>query len=157
MNTITIELCAEDRARLDAIITGLAQTNHHNCAGCVQAAVTTAVAIAKDPDNVDPAYTEEAPRPLDTNVVMEHPADASTAHLEPVAVEAPVQEGPKAEKPIAFEKFQASVAAFISKGGDKSALKAYLTEKYGKGQVSAVPEDKRAEVLKHLETLLKTG
>ena len=91
----------------------------------------------------------------------EHPVGCDTTHLEPPAPQPEVDptanpepattepEAPKA-KPIDFESFRGRVAKYLASGGDKAALRDYLTEKFGSGQVSAVPEDKRAEVLAHL-------
>lgn len=147
MNTITIELCTEDRARLDAILAALTQQNHHNCAGCVQAAVTTAVAIAQDPGNVDPAYQPPA---------AEHPADAPTAQFEIVDTPTPWDEKPTAEEPQAaepikvdLEKFKGAVMKFLENGGDREAVKAHLMEAYGVQPLSKVPADHRADVLNH--------
>lgn len=150
MSTITIELCAEDRARLDAIIAGLAQMHTPNCAGCVQSAVQAAVAIAKDPDNVDPAYL---PNP------EEHPADAPTAQFEIVDTPTPFDnEEPKAEEPkpaepepvkVELEKFKGAVMKYLENGGDREAVKAFISASYGVQALSKVPEDKRAEALTH--------
>ena len=94
------------------------------------------------------------PAPENYTNGAEHPADAPTTHLEPTEPQPepdpqPEAEAPKA-KPIDFESFRGRVAKYLAGGGDKAALKEYLTEKFGSGQVSAVPEDKRAEVLEYL-------
>ena len=61
MTTITIELCAEDRARLDGILEAL---KSHNCQGCVEAAVKyTAAQMAAPMEPVAPvSEAKENPR-----------------------------------------------------------------------------------------------
>ena len=48
MNHITIELCAEDRARLDKILTAL--ENHPNCEPCLETVKDLADAIEAQPE-----------------------------------------------------------------------------------------------------------
>ena len=135
MSTITIELCAEDRARLDAIIAGLGGRGH-SCA-CQHQNETTA------PEAVEPKTIAPAP------VAPAAPAEVFEPEAPAAAPEAPKTE--EKPKPVDFEEFRGRVAKYLAGGGDKAALKAYLEEHYGTGQVSAVPEDKRAEVLAHIE------
>ena len=149
MNTITFELCTEDRARLDAIISGLSRLNAHNCSGCVESAVQMAVEVAKNPDDVDPSYIKGIG-------ADEHPAEASTAHLE-VVTNAP-DEAPKApeEKPLEFAKFQGLVSKVIAEGKcTKPQLREHMAEytylKDGKEEtctkLSDIPEAKRVGFL----------
>lgn len=152
MNTITIELCKEDRARLDAIIEGLSKLTTHNCHNCVESAVQMAVTVAKDPDNVDPAYTGQ-PAPA------EHPIDATTEHLtvvEPAATEEPP--APEAPKPVTlkFADFQGLISKVLAEGKcTKPQLREHMAEvtyiKDGKEcrctKLSDIPEDRRAEFL----------
>lgn len=68
MNTITIELCTEDRARLDAIIEGLAKQTP-NCQSCVEHVmagvngIAAKVAVPADPE------PEEQPQMADPEAV----------------------------------------------------------------------------------------
>jgi hypothetical protein len=125
MNKIVFELCAEDRARLDAIIAGLQHLG----------------GVPGAPDGVL------------------HPADASTAHLEPPAAApaasqpepAPVVPAPEV-KPVSLGEFQ---KAIVTRCAESAAMKAKvqaLVHKYAPS-VSEIPEDKRAEVLAELAKL----
>lgn len=127
MNHITIELCKEDRQRLDEVIAFLGW-------------------IASE--------MKSKPAPAET-----HPIDATTAHLEPVedpAHEAPapaeelVTEEPTPEvKPVSLAEFQKAVTQAVAKGAKQKAAAKEIINKYA-ASVSAVPEDKRAEVMAEL-------
>ena len=122
MNTITIELCKEDRQRLDEIIASLGMI----------------VAGQK---------SEPAPAP-----VAEHPIDSPTAHLEPVEeTPAPIIEEPAAPevKPVSLAEFQKAVTQAVAKGPKQKEAAKGIINKYA-ASVSAVPEEKRAEVMAEL-------
>lgn len=139
MNKIVIELCAEDRARLDAIIAGL-----QSLAAGGAAEFQTRYMGKWD----IPAAPAE-----------EHPADASTAHLEPpVAAPAASQPEPAAVepapevKPVSLGEFQ---KAIVTRCAESAAMKAKvqaLVHKYAPS-VSEIPEGKRSEVLAELAKL----
>lgn len=119
MNTITIELCAEDRARLDAILEAL---------------------------------TNGAPK-VEAKAEPEHPVEDPFPETKDPAVEpAPVVEAPKKpEAPkVKMEDVQQKVVA-LSAAGKKAEVRAIVTA-YAE-RVSAVPEDKLAEVLEKLNAL----
>lgn len=138
MNMIVIELCAEDRARLDDIIAGLAKV-------------------------ADAAAAEAAPLISEATALLaasaEHPADASTAHLEPpVAAPAASQPEPAAVepapevKPVSLGEFQ---KAIVTRCAESAAMKSKvqtLVHKYAPS-VSEIPEGKRADVLAELANL----
>ena len=121
MNHITIELCKEDRQRLDEVIAFLGL-------------------IAGELKN----------QPTPKTPVIDHPVDAPTTHLEP-AEEIPTEPAAPAPevKIVPFAEFQAAVTRVVAKGPDQKAAAREIISKYG-GSVSAVPEDKRAEAMAEL-------
>ncbi len=133
MNTITIELCKEDRKRLDDL-TG---------------AVTLLASVlgSFQPPEIRTEILQEA-------TGSDHPVDASTAHLEPAdapattpaAEPAPVEPTPE---PVSFAEFQKAVTQAVAKGPKQKAAAKEIINKYA-ASVSAVPEDKRAEVMAEL-------
>lgn len=136
MNTITIELCSEDRARLDAIIEGL-KGCRPNCSSCVQ----TALGMMSDVHNA-PA---------------EHPADAPATHLEPPApAPDPEPDSVHAMKPtpapVSLGEFQKAIVTRCAESAETKEKVQALIHQYA-ASVSAVPEDKRAAVLAALATI----
>jgi len=124
MNRIVFELCAEDRARLDDIIAGLAK-----------------VAAA--------AAAEAAPLIGEATAMLaaaaEHPADAPTTHLEPPAPAPEV-------KPVPLGEFQKAIVTRCAESPAMKAKVQALVHKYAPS-VSEIPEDKRPEVLAALKNL----
>ena len=149
-NTITIELCHQDRDRLDRIIALLdAIPVPENALTLGTAAKKEHLCVCRNTAAADPApaQPEEVAGAIPTS-----PAEPEEA---PDADEIPCGPGPEENeappaKPIDLADFQAAVARYLANGGDRAALKAHLETTYGVGQVRAVPEDKRAEVLKYI-------
>ena len=132
MNTITIitELCAEDRARLDALIEALTK---HNCKGCVEAA--TAYTAAQ----LSPSVVPVAPTTED--------------HEEPKAEPTPEPELPAVEEDapaVTLSDIQQTVVT-LSAAGKKAQVRDIITA-YA-SRVSAIPEDKVGEVWQKLNEL----
>ena len=137
--TITIELCSEDRARLDGILEAL---KNHNCKGCVEAA--TAYAAAQ----LSPAY---AAAQLSPAVVPGEPATED--HEEPKAEPTPEPEQPAAKEDVpavTLSDIQQKVVA-LSAAGKKAQVRDIITA-YA-SRVSAIPEDKVGEVWQKLTEL----
>lgn len=130
MTTLTIELCAEDRARLDGILEALTK---HNCKGCVEAAVNyTAAQMAAPVAPVEPATKD---------------------HEEPKAEPAPEPEQPavKEDAPaVTLSDIQQKVVT-LSAAGKKAEVRDIITA-YA-SRVSAIPEDKVGEVWQKLTEL----
>lgn len=130
MTTLTIELCAEDRARLDAIIDALTK---HNCKGCVEAAVSyTAAQMTALVEPVEPV---------------------SEANEEPKAEPAlePEQPAVKEDAPaVSLSDIQQKVVT-LSAAGKKAEVRSIITA-YA-SRVSAIPEDKVGEVWQKLTEL----
>ena len=122
-NTITIELCAEDRARLDAIL----------------AALSDKASAPAEPAAVAPvAAPEEAPAP-----VQPEPEKPAVVPAEPAVEEA---------KPIHTKAdLLAKVQHLIAQGGKKAEARAII--KQYADRVSDVPADKIDEVMAKLAEL----
>ena len=122
-NTITIELCAEDRARLDAIL----------------AALSDKASAPAEPAAVAPvAAPEEAPAP-----VQPEPEKPAVAPAAPAVEEA---------KPIHTKAdLLAKVQRLIAQGGKKAEARAII--KQYADRVSDVPADKIDEVMAKLAEL----
>lgn len=131
MNKIVIELCEEDRTRLDRIISGLEILN--------------AASAKVQMDN-----------PAINAVAAEHPAGESTTHLEPTvaAPDAPAPEpAPAPEvKTVSKGEFQKAIVVRCAESPVMKAKVQALVHRYATS-VSAIPEDKRAEVLAELAKL----
>ena len=160
-NTITIELCAEDRARLDRLTLAL-ENNVHNCEGCVksalewkeiqqdpiQQAIADALARAEKTPTEKPTEAPEAPTAQAAPI--DHPADEDL----PWEAAAPAEE-PKPT--ITQDQLQQKVMQLAA--ANNGAMKAKVREivnAYAK-KVSDIPEDKRAEVWDKLTALEKGG
>lgn len=130
-NTITIELCAEDRARLDGILEALTK---HNCKGCVEAAVNyTASQMGAAPvEPVAPVSADEAEPKAEPSPEPEQPA---------VKEDAPV---------VTLSDIQQKVVT-LSAAGKKAQVRDIITA-YA-SRVSAIPEDKVGEVWHKLTEL----
>ena len=149
-NKITIELCAEDRARLDRLADALdrmACEKVHDpnqlTIDDAQKALAEAMARASTPtEKPTEAAGEAKPSPAS----IDHPVDETT----PWEAPAPAEE----EKPtITQEQLQQRVTQMAA--ANNGALKTKVREivqAYAK-KVSDVPEDKRAEVWDKLTAL----
>lgn len=145
-NIITIELCTEDRARLDRIIEALG--NHHNCEHCVSAAITMTKAAQAEAET--PTAEANEPAPTTNPPEEEKPAETPTEHpldAPPIEVDEPTApEAPKVEP----AEVQRKVVDLCSKG-KKAEVKAVIMT-YAPN-VSSIPADKLAEVLEKLNAL----
>lgn len=129
MNNITIELCAEDRARLDNILEALQ----------AMGGKALNIEVPKDTEKaVEPAESpKEQPKPA---TPKETPTEAPKA-----------QEAPKADAPeVTAAELQSKVVQLVT-AGKKEATRAIIME-YAKS-VGEIPAEKRAEVLARLKEL----
>lgn len=125
-NFITIELCKEDRKRIDELI---------GMAGWI-------VGALKDMANHPLAVLEQTEQPAPVN---EHPVDEVSPHAAPEPVAEP-------EVNYTKEDVQALVLKLAAPGtGKKDAVKAIVNE-YAK-KVSDIPEEKLNEVMAKLQKL----
>lgn len=135
MNNITVkvELSAEDRTRLDNILTELKSLV---TGGPVQELDLTATLAAALP-------------------AEEHPIDAPVTHFETPAEPVPTEPTPapaEEVKPVSLAEFQKAVTLVCAKGTEQKKAAKAVINKYAPS-VSAVPEDKRAEVMAELAKL----
>lgn len=142
-NLITIELCAEDRARIDRLATALEalQPPTIHMDDPVQKALAEQVAKStKAPTEspVEPAGEAKVETPA---TPQPEPEAAAVAEPAPVAEAKPV--------PTTAE-LQQKVIALVNNG--KKADVAAIIKSYA-ATVSGIPEDKRAEVLDKLNAL----
>jgi predicted transcriptional regulator len=162
-NIITIELCAEDRARLDRLAEAL---ERKACEKCVSAALEV-IGNEKQPTETDPVQQAFADVLAKANTPTEKPTEAtgaSTAEAAPIdhpaeedlpdEADAPAEE---AKPTVTQDQLQQKVMQLAA--ANNGALKAKVREivnAYAK-KVSDVPEDKRAEVWDKLTALEKGG
>lgn len=163
MNNITIELCVEDRARIDRLITAL---ERRNCDSCVATALQYGKLITEDASKTKPTQTddvqqalaetlkkaEEASKPQSPkNAVQEE-----EAHTLPTTP--PEEEKPEGEKPTptdtAKKVSRTDVRAKfveLSGKGKKEEAKAIIQAYASK--IPDLPEDKLEEILGKLNKL----
>ena len=128
MNTITIELCKEDRQRIDELIA---------FAGLIVGEMKSRPVATLETAEISVGLPVEGAAHLDPVVTEEPPAAAID---EPAAPEV---------TPVAFAEFQKAVTQAVAKGPKQKAAAKEIINKYAKS-VSEVPEDKRAEVMAEL-------
>lgn len=161
--TLSVELGPVTLGKLDKILEAL-QGCRPNCDRCVEtvlrawdetkgAAVNTVVTVAPQEAPVAPASEPEAVAP-ETG----HPADETTAHVDPEPAVEPEQptepEVPKytkADVQALVQKLAAPTSPEHKRTGAKTIVKSYGAK------VSDIPEDKYAEVMDKLTALDKEG
>lgn len=119
-NTITIELCAEDRARLDKIIEGLANTPK-----CDKRAKTVAETAA----GITQSATEPQEAPKEKPKTETHPTEEAPqgSTQEPESY-APAE---KVEPTVTLEQIQQKVVQLAASGADKKAKVREVISAYG--------------------------
>lgn len=139
MNTITIELCAEDRARLDKILEALENASPR-CDRCMEATLDY-IKTKEVKDGPWPAENEpQEPKPEEPEVVQ--PAEEKPAQPEP--------ESDSTAPAVTVEDIRSKVLT-LTAAGKKGEIREIITAYAAK--VSDIPEDKRAEVLEKLTAL----
>lgn len=133
MNNIIIELCTEDRARLDKIIEALEKSRPH-CENCVQ--------LVNDLCHVNTsAETPQAPT---------EDATPKQTQPEPKKATEPKNENVSPAPEISVEDIRSKVIQ-LSAAGKRDEIKAVINA-YAE-RVGDIPADKRAEVLEKLNAL----
>lgn len=131
-NTITIELCAEDRARLDRLTDFL----------------------IKRIEQVDELYGKEMPSRTAKETTEEKPTETTQPEPTPAAEAEPVKtdsnEPTKAEPEVTIEDIRGKVLE-LTGAGKREQVSAIIKDYAEK--VSSIPVDKRAEVLEKLNKL----
>lgn len=153
-NHITIELCAEDRARLDRLAEAL---ERRACDKCVATALEYAKAQQQEAEP-DP-IAEAARKALGLTDTKESPvepqeqAEAPTPTTTPQEEETPTEEAstePTTEKTVSRDELKAKVIKLCAKGLKEQTRD--IVREYAQ-TVTAIPEDKLAECYKKLEAL----
>lgn len=166
-NNITIELCAEDRARLDRLAVALEAMqswNNRNCQACVEKVIEVAKTGLKP---VAPEEPRDELQERLANTIKEAAefvgADRTTTSAEPQESPAPTDTPKTEEKPTDEEKTDPTTAKKV----DHAELRAKVIELSAKGlkdqtrdivrsyaaTVKEVPEDKLSECYEKLVAL----
>lgn len=155
-NTITIELCAEDRARLDRLAEAL---ERRTCDKCVTTAIEALNANHETKTETDPVQKALAETLARANETVEAPknapeqAETSTPTTTPPEEEKPTREEPTTPpttKKVDRADLRAKVIELSAKGlkeQTRDIVRAYAQT------VTAVPEDKVAECYEKLVAL----
>lgn len=147
-NNITIELCAEDRARLDRLAAALEK---RTCDKCVAAALQWQKACTEQPAEADPIQQKLAETLAKANDAVEAPkntteaAEAPTPATTPAEEEKPTEEAPAAPAPtktVSRAELRAKFIELSAKGLKPQATD--IVKSYAQ-TIPAVPEDKVAE------------
>ena len=121
-NTITIELCAEDRARLDKIIEGLV-ANTPKCDKCAKTVAETVAAVTQ-------THTEEPQEaPKEEPKTETPPAEEAPQ----VSTQEPESDAPAevVEPAVTLEQIQQKVVQLAAAGADKKAKVRDVISAYG--------------------------
>ena len=174
---LTVELCAEDRARLDKIIEGLAAIGKHpDCSKCVKDAAglmdkacdcidkaSKAPTEPKEMDDVQKALAEVVNGGKKTDPVeapknaQDEPKASDHPTLDPFP-EAPAVKAEASEAAPWEEKVTVSTAELqqlviaLCRAGKKDKVREIVST-YGVQTVAAIPEGKRSEVFSKMKAL----
>lgn len=153
-NTITIRLCDEDRARLDAIIEKLGTLGTRpDCSQCVKDVAQTidlANAAIDEKDEVQKKLAEVIARTEAAKTAQDEPKAADHPTLDPFA-ETPTAEAEASEKAVSTAELQQLVLALCRAG--KKAQVREVVNLYGVPTVAAIPESKRSDAYAKLKQL----
>lgn len=157
MNTITIELCAEDRARLDRLAEAMEKRACDSC-------VTSAPEIMKSqqPDPVQKALAEtlaKAEKPAEAPKTAPEATEAEALPTAPEKKEEPEEAKDSSDAPpVTLEQIQKKVISSAAVNKDKKAKVRKIINAYG-SKVSDLKDkpDKWAEVWEQLTALESEG
>lgn len=177
-NKITIELCAEDRARLDRLAAAIERAANNSApvflgvdlakqanteqapVDEVQQKLADTLAKAEAPAEAPKNATGEAktPAPPVTPAKEETPtANEDVAPWETVAAPTKQPEPEKAKPTVTLEQIQQKVVQLASENGGAKKKQVAQIVKFYAPKVSDIPEDKRAEVWDKLTALEMEG
>ena len=125
--TIKLELCPEDRQRIDFLLLRMAKIIEQNDQAPAEPQVAETNSIADENSATAP-------------IIEETPAPTPAAEPEPEV------------KPVSLAEFQKAVTLAVSKSAEAKQTVKTIINKYATS-VSAVPEDKRADVMAELEKI----
>lgn len=142
--TVTLELCTEDRARLDKILEALQKTP--NCDSCVKSAIEYTPAKMETKAKAE----DLAEAPKNEPQATEAPAKAETLPWEETPA---AEEKPKAEPTVTQEQIRQKVIQLsATEGGKKKAQARSIVTAYSE-TISGIPDDKCTEVWEKLLAL----
>lgn len=145
-NTITIELCAEDRARLDAIIKALQSLE-----------VQTAIEITEEVSTTEPQEAPKAAETVNTPPAAEKAAEqAQDAPQEPLPW-AEADAGKGSAQQITLEQIRQKVTQLAAAGNAQRKVKVRAVIQAYAAKVSDLPADKYAEVWEQLQRIEREG
>lgn len=137
MNSIEIYLCPEDRARIDKLIHQID-------------VIAGVIALPVTGDKIEGPSKEELKAAITEAVTEPFPADPfPTPEEKPAEAEAPKAEAPK---PVTMDQVQAVVRQLIKPGSPHRDEAKKIVQEYAP-KVSAIPEEKLAEVFGRLSEL----
>lgn len=137
MNNITIELCTEDRARIDALFQELVNVRR------LLAGAETEAPKAAEPVKPAEAPKAEAPKQAEAPKT-EAPKQEAPKQATPEPAPAPKTEAAPAAPEVTVAELQAKVVELVNAG--KKAETREIILKYAQN-VGSIPAEKRAEVL----------
>lgn len=156
-NTITIELCSEDRARLDRLAEALERRACDKCVATAMEFAKLKVAPKPETDPVQQALAETLAKATDTVEAPKNApeeAETSTLTTTPPEEEKPTAEEPTTppseEKPVGRAELRAKVIELSAKGL-KEQVKEIVRE-YAQ-TVTDIPEDRVSECYMRLANL----
>ena len=154
-NTITIELCAEDRARLDKLTAAL---ERRACEKCVETALA-AMNAAQQPNLPDPIQQKLAETLAEADTPAETPQEpaGATETETPATTQAPEEkptaaaDAGEAAPVVTVDDIRQRYVALVA-SGKKDAARDTI-KSYNVAKISDIPADKCAEVLAKLNAL----
>ena len=150
-NHITIELCAEDRARLDRLSAALERKACDKCVETAMAAMTAAQQPAT-PDPIREALAEALEQAETPAEAPQEPAGATEAETPATTQQPEEQPTAAADAPVVtVEDIRERYVALVSSGKKEAARD--LIKSYNVTKISDIPADKCAEVLAKLNAL----
>ena len=154
MNTITIELCAEDRARLDAILEALKNVKAPNCESCVQSMINWSEKVQRGAQASQDASKDAGGN---NSKPERSPAPDEALKAEAAPWEAPAEPNPFPEQAKAepapdvnLSDLQSLVVRLATTG--KKAEARDIVKAYAE-RVTAIPPEKFGEVFTKLKAL----
>lgn len=132
MNHITVELCQEDRARIDKVIDLLTLSTGQRCQSCAEAVATMCTTS-------QPSPVQDAPAPVE--FTKDTPEEETPAEVVQEADTTPQVSRTDVQKKVID----------LSAAGKKAEVREIVTAVATK--VSDIPEDKLAEVMDKLNAL----
>lgn len=152
-NIITIELCAEDRARLDRLTAAL---ERRNCDACVSNALKWSEGLHREPAPVREeltAATEQAESPAQPPQEPTEATEAETPATTQAEDESPATkpQASEAAPAVTVDDIRQRYVALVASGKKDEARD--TIKSYNVTKISDIPADKCAEVLAKLNAL----